>query len=167
MAFEDSPRCESRVVSWLIKEMTTAGVRIGSCGSYSEDSEGFRLKATCNRCLRKNRINIEREGVQNLVKNKKLKKNGFYVQFKTLAVDIVTDIVVRVPDLDRVRLSPRNVLAVVVNPLTPNDSYRGRTAPLTSKRCILYIFIQQIQVLNILNTVYTVRFFLFKMQFVS
>jgi len=30
-----------------------------------------------------------------------------------------------------------------------------------------YIFIQQIQVLNILNTVYTLRLFLFKMQFVS
>ena len=29
------------------------------------------------------------------------------------------------------------------NPLTPNDHYSGRTAPLTSKRCILYI-IQQI-----------------------
>jgi hypothetical protein len=28
----------------------------------------------------------------------------------------------------------------VVNPLTPNDTYRGRTAPLTSKRCILYIY---------------------------
>ena len=24
------------------------------------------------------------------------------------------------------------------NPLTPNDHYSGRTAPLTSKRCILY-----------------------------
>jgi len=24
--------------------------------------------------------------------------------------------------------------------LTPNDHYRGRTAPLTSKRCILYIY---------------------------
>ena len=24
-----------------------------------------------------------------------------------------------------------------INPLTPNDPYRGRTAPLTSKRCIL------------------------------
>jgi len=28
----------------------------------------------------------------------------------------------------------------VVNPLMPNDAYRGRTAPLTSKRCILYIY---------------------------
>ena len=28
----------------------------------------------------------------------------------------------------------------LVNPLTPNDPYRGRTAPLNSKRCILYIY---------------------------
>jgi len=27
-----------------------------------------------------------------------------------------------------------------INPLTPNDTYRGRTAPLTSKHCILYIY---------------------------
>ena len=27
-----------------------------------------------------------------------------------------------------------------LNPLTPNDPSRGRTAPLTSKRCILYIY---------------------------
>jgi len=27
-----------------------------------------------------------------------------------------------------------------MNPLTPNDPYRGRTAPLTSKRYILYIY---------------------------
>jgi hypothetical protein len=29
---------------------------------------------------------------------------------------------------------------IVINPLTPNDPYSGRTAPLTSKRCILYIY---------------------------
>ena len=27
-----------------------------------------------------------------------------------------------------------------INPLTPKDHYSGRTAPLTSKRCILYIY---------------------------
>ena len=27
-----------------------------------------------------------------------------------------------------------------LNRLTPNDPYMGRTAPLTSKRCILYIY---------------------------
>ena len=32
---------------------------------------------------------------------------------------------------------------VPINPLTPNDPYRGRTAPLTSK-VSFYIFIQQI-----------------------
>jgi len=29
---------------------------------------------------------------------------------------------------------------LVINPLTPNDPYSGRTAPLNSKRCILYIY---------------------------
>jgi len=37
------------------------------------------------------------------------------------------------------------------NPLKPNDLYMRRTAPLTSRCCILYIFIQQINLLNILN----------------
>ena len=27
-----------------------------------------------------------------------------------------------------------------LNPLTPNEHYSGRTAPLTSERCILYIY---------------------------
>jgi len=48
-----------------------------------------------------------------------------------------------------------------LNRLTPNDPYRGRTAPLTSKFAF-YIFIQQIEVLNILNVVYTLRFFSLK-----
>jgi len=29
---------------------------------------------------------------------------------------------------------------LIFNPLTPNDPYRGRTPPLTSKCCILYIY---------------------------
>jgi len=29
---------------------------------------------------------------------------------------------------------------IIINPLTPNDPYIGRTAPLTSKRYILYIY---------------------------
>ena len=52
------------------------------------------------------------------------------------------------------------------NLLTPNVNYIDRTAPLTST-VAFYIFIQQIYVPNILNMVYTLRFFLFKMQFVS
>jgi len=33
-----------------------------------------------------------------------------------------------------------SALVGIINPLTPNGSYSGRTAPLTSKRCILYIY---------------------------
>ena len=29
---------------------------------------------------------------------------------------------------------------MIINHLTPNDPYMGRNAPLTSKRCILYIY---------------------------
>jgi len=32
------------------------------------------------------------------------------------------------------------IIRVYFNPLTPNDLYMSRTAPLASKRCILYIY---------------------------
>ena len=34
------------------------------CGGYGEDSEGFGQSVTCNLCVRKNRINIQREGAK-------------------------------------------------------------------------------------------------------
>jgi len=46
---------------------------------------------------------------------------------------------------------------IIINPLTPNVNYSCRTAPLTSK-VAFYIFIQQIQVLSILNIAYFLRF---------
>ena len=49
-------------------------------------------------------------------------------------------------------------VTIVLNLLTSNVNYTGRTAPLTSK-VAFYIFIQQIYVLNILNMVYSLRFF--------
>ena len=45
----------------------------------------------------------------------------------------------------------------IINPLKHIDSYSGRTAPLSSKFCILYMNSTNI-VLNILNTIYTLRF---------
>ena len=54
----------------------------------------------------------------------------------------------------------------LINPLTPNDPYRGRTAPLTSKRCILYIYSTNIGTEYFKHGIYS-PFFLFKMQFVS
>jgi len=53
-----------------------------------------------------------------------------------------------------------------INPLTPNDPYNGRTAPLTSKRCILYIYSTNIGTEYFKHVVYG-AFFLFKVQFVS
>ena len=53
-----------------------------------------------------------------------------------------------------------------LNPLTPNDPYRGRTAPLTSKHCILYIYSTNIGTEYFKHGIYS-PFFLFKMQFVS
>jgi len=60
---------------------------------------------------------------------------------------------------DRCTKNENRRIELTINPLTPNDPYRARTAPLTSK-VAFYIFIQQIKVLNILHMVYTLRFFL-------
>ena len=53
-----------------------------------------------------------------------------------------------------------------INPLTPNDHYSGRTAPLTSKRCILYIYSTNIGTAHFKHGINS-PFFPFKMQFVS
>jgi len=37
-------------------------------------------------------------------------------------------------------LKNNNIASYRINHLTPNDPYSGRTAPLTSKCCILYIY---------------------------
>ena len=49
-----------------------------------------------------------------------------------------------------------------INRLTPNDPYMGRTAPLTSKRCILYIYSTNIGTEYFKNTLYSP--FLFPLQ---
>ena len=46
-----------------------------------------------------------------------------------------------------------------VNPLTPNDHYSGRTAPLTSKRCILYIYSTNIRTEYFKHGIYSPFFF--------
>ena len=54
-----------------------------------------------------------------------------------------------------------------INRLTPNDPYMGRTAPLTSKRCILYIYSTNIGTEYFKHAVHFPFFSPFKMQFVS
>jgi len=53
-----------------------------------------------------------------------------------------------------------------INLLTPNVDYCGRTAPLTSKCCILYIYSTNTGTEYFKHAIYS-PFFLFKMQFVS
>jgi len=54
------------------------------------------------------------------------KQCTFYMQMYTAFIIFIINIL-------------KNVF-VVINPLTPKDHYSGRTAPLTSKRCILYFY---------------------------
>ena len=63
----------------------------------------------------------------------------------------------------------KNDVKTYINPLKPNDPYGDRTAPRTSKRCILYIYSTNIGIEYFKNGIYS-SFFplsLFKIQFVS
>ena len=46
-----------------------------------------------------------------------------------------------------------------LNRLTPNDPYMGRTAPLTSKRCIIYIYLTNIGTEYFEHALYSPFFF--------
>jgi len=48
----------------------------------------------------------------------------------------------------------------IINPLTPNGPYRGRTAPLTSKRRFLYIYSTNICTEYFKHGIYSPFFFL-------
>ena len=52
-----------------------------------------------------------------------------------------------------------------INPFKPNDPYRCRTAPLTSKLCILYIYSTNIGTEYFKHGIYSPFFFLFKINF--
>jgi len=52
-----------------------------------------------------------------------------------------------------------------INPLTPNDHYSGRTAPLTYKRCILYIYSTSIGIEYFKHGIYSSFFFSTKCSF--
>ena len=50
-------------------------------------------------------------------------------------------------------------ISIWLNRLTPNDPYMGRTAPLTSKRCILYIYSTNIGTEYFKHALYSPFFF--------
>jgi len=59
-----------------------------------------------------------------------------------------------------------STLPTLINHLTPNDPYMSRTTPLTSERCILYIYSTNVGTEYFKHALYS-PFFLFKIQFVS
>jgi len=63
-------------------------------------------------------------------------------------------------------LNPCRLMRLYFNRLTPNDPYMCRTAQLTFKHCILYIYSTNIGTEYFKHALYS-PFFLFKMQFVS
>jgi len=50
-------------------------------------------------------------------------------------------------------------VTAMINHLTPNDHYSGGTAPLSSKRCILYMYSTNIGTEHFKHDIYTLRFF--------
>jgi hypothetical protein len=83
------------------------------CGGYSEDSEGFGHNVTCNLCVWKNRIIIQREGAKSDQRQQDQNMIS-HSNSRLSAVVIGPNVVVRVPDGDRGRLAPRNVLVVIL-----------------------------------------------------
>ena len=84
------------------------------CGSYSEDSEGFRQIVTYNICVRKNQIYIDR-GAAKSGQEQQAQKMVSLSNSRLPAVNTGTNVVIRVPDIYRGHLAPRNVLAVIVD----------------------------------------------------
>ena len=58
----------------------------------------------------------------------------------------------------RILRRSRSKLDDDINPLTPNGPYMGRTAPLTSKRCILYMYSTNIDTKYFKHGIYSLFF---------
>jgi len=61
----------------------------------------------------------------------------FLVLLLQVSIKVIFSLVLLLFSVSSLNL-PTKEFRFVFNPLTPNDHYSGRTAPLTSKRCILY-----------------------------
>jgi len=69
--------------------------------------------------------------------------------------------------INKYLVTETNTEAKNINPLKPNDPYSGRTAPLTSKLSILYIYSTNTGTKYFKHGIHSLFFSLFKMQFVS
>lgn len=88
------------------------------CGKTNETNGKSEQKITCDRCLRTEKITIVRDEAKEGLE-KQAEKMIALSNSKLPPIDVGRTVIVRVPDVDRGRLAPRNVLAVV---LSINDS---------------------------------------------
>ena len=89
--------------------------------------------------------------------------------YTVINYDIYFIVVLRQSGLHQVQaviLEDGPSVPTVISDLTPNDSYMGHTAPLTSKSGILYIYSTNTGTEYFKHALYS-PFFLFKMQLVS
>ena len=91
-----------------------------------------------NLCVRKNGINIQRDGAKS-GQEQRTQKMVSFSNSRLPAVDIVTNVVVKVPGLERGRLAPRNVLAVVVAVSTSGLYLLGTKEGLLESGCMLAV----------------------------
>jgi len=61
--------------------------------------------------------------------------------------------------MDKAEVKKNQAVLRLLNPLTPNDHYSSRTAQLTSKRCILYIYSTNIGTEYFKHGIYSPVFF--------
>ena len=66
----------------------------------------------------------------------KERQSIFFLLRRNPAFEVLSDIYVPFRYINITKF----IITLIINPLKPNDHYSGRTAPLTSKRCILYIY---------------------------
>lgn len=91
------------------------------CGE-SNENEGFGANVTCKLCFRKNSINVERECAK-LGLQEQANKMVSLSNLKFPCVEIGTNVLVRVPEVDRGRAAPRNVMCVVMS-INPSGLYQ-------------------------------------------
>lgn len=82
------------------------------CGESDENNESFGQNVTCKLCIRKNSISVKRVCAKS-GKKQQAQKIISFSNLKFPKVAIGTSVAIRVPDIDRGRAVPRNVLVVV------------------------------------------------------
>lgn len=115
---EETVEDSSKVYCIICEKESSGAHKCSECDNFvhaicgKSTSEGFGQAIVCNICDRKTSIRTGQNNAKNNLK-KQAEKMLALSNSKFPPAEIGTSVVVRVPDVDRGRLAPRNVLAVV------------------------------------------------------